>query len=57
MYRHVNMRVQTSQTSGVAAEQVLAESLELTKDIYKNIALTMKDCIQEYEDDKTKMSD
>jgi hypothetical protein len=52
VYRHVNMRVQTSPTSGVAAEQVLAESLELTKDIFSDISLAMKECMAEYKEER-----
>lgn len=55
VYRHVNMRIQTSPTSAVAAEQVLAESLELTKDIFSNISLAMKECMQE--DKEKRMND
>lgn len=37
VYRHVNLRVQTSPASGVGGEQALAESLELTQKLFGEV--------------------
>ena len=41
MYRHVNLRVQTKATSEVGGEQALAESLELTQELFRGVGDAM----------------
>ncbi|KAI3428326.1 hypothetical protein D9Q98_006706 [Chlorella vulgaris] len=41
VYRHVNMRMQTSKSSGVSGEQALVDTLHLTQDIFTAIGEAM----------------
>lgn len=41
MYRHVNLRMQMSAASGVGGEQGLAETLELTQELFKHVGEVM----------------
>lgn len=41
VYRHINMRMQTTQSSGVSGEQALAEVLHMTQDIFKVVGEKM----------------
>lgn len=42
VYRHINMRMQTSASSAVGGEQVLAEVLHMTQDIFKAVGQEME---------------
>lgn len=42
VYRHVNMRVETWPASGVGGEQALAETLELTQDLFEGVGEEME---------------
>lgn len=42
VYRHINMRMQTTASSGVGGEQVLSEVLQLTRDIFDVVGEKME---------------
>jgi hypothetical protein len=41
VYRHINLRVQTTESSGVSGEAALAETLEVTKGIFDAALVAM----------------
>jgi DNA-directed RNA polymerase subunit L len=58
VYRHANVRVQTVPGAAAGAEQTLAETLELTQDLFKAVGEAMdKDIKEEWESRKSKLED
>lgn len=55
MYRHANIRVQTSADSGVGGEQALVESLELSQGIFNAVEESMKEALNAWPERKASL--